>query len=103
MIKTQQLDCGKGLHPVGFWINILKKWLNLVTFFMVMILGNVKDEWIFFNLSFMKNKLQNQQIIYFDLIVYMYVHNCYTQKLYGNLCMIIFISNEEQLWLVVTI
>jgi len=29
----------------------------------------------------MKNKLQNQNFIHFDLIVYMYVHNFYTQKL----------------------
>jgi hypothetical protein len=44
MTTTQQPDCGKGLHFVGFWINTFKKWFNLMKFCMVMIIGIVKDE-----------------------------------------------------------
>jgi hypothetical protein len=45
---------------------------------MVMVLGNVKNECTFSNMSFMKNKFQNHLTTHLDLVVRMYAQTFYS-------------------------
>ncbi len=59
----------------------LLEWLKLIGFVcMAMVLGSVEDEWCFFTLSFIKNKLRNWLITHLDLIVHMYAQIFYSLK-----------------------
>ncbi len=67
----------------------LLEWFKLVQLCMVMIIGNVEDERIFSNMSFMKNKLHNHLTTHLDLVVRMYAQGFYsleTFPFYTSIC-----------------
>ncbi len=54
---------------------MIEKLIKLVKIAMLQVLESIENERTFSNLSFMKNKLQNQLIIHVDLCVRMFSHN----------------------------
>jgi len=51
---------------------------RLVELIIVMVLGSVEDERIFFTLTFMKSKLKNQLTTHLNLLVKMYAQDFFT-------------------------
>jgi hypothetical protein len=56
----------------------LFKWLKLIKFCMVMILGSVEVERSFFTISFIKSKLRNLIATHMDLVLCMYAQTNYS-------------------------
>jgi hypothetical protein len=51
--------------------------MKVVEITMVVVLGSLEDKRTFINLTFMKNKLCNQQTTHLDLCVHMFTQNFY--------------------------
>jgi hypothetical protein len=64
---------------------------------MVMIIGNIEDERIFSDMSFMKNKPRNHFITHLDLIVRMYAQSFYSLETFP-FYVTIYDYNEHWTW-----
>jgi hypothetical protein len=53
--------------------------LKLAEIVVVLMLGYIKDEWTFFMLAFIKDKLHNKLSPHLDTIVYMFAQELYIQ------------------------
>jgi hypothetical protein len=58
-------------------VDKLLEYLKLVKLAIVMVLGSVEDENTFFNVNFLKSKLQNWLTIHLDLVVRLFAQKIY--------------------------
>lgn len=77
-IMTKQCDLSlifRLWKKIHFVIILIEKLIKLAKIAMLQVLESIEYERTFSNLSFMKNKLQNQLIVHLDLCVKMFSHN----------------------------